>query len=194
MDVPEISDEEIEARVLEEVGEDRWQAFSEAARRHHRDKARRELVKARPASDTAAARSVSHGVHRERCPIHGVETDYDPKDPRDRPHFASGGEVSVPQMRRQVVADLHQLVEVAAGTPNNLIALSDYEVVNLLAALQACGYGLADARSPLNVLHNGDWLGQVVQKLQSLAVNYPAGPNLLPEQAVQAANRWPKPA
>lgn len=201
-DIPYVTDEDIEARVLGEVGEHRWQAFSEAARRHHRDKARRELVQEamerQPAPEDAAAQERGpvcqcwnegqYGrVHREDCPIHGPSRVVGA-------HFATGGEISVPQMRRQAVADLMNLVEISAGTSDNLVALSDYEVVNLLSALQACGYGAADTKSPLVVLHSGDWLGQIVQKLQSLAVEAPHGPNRTPQEYARMANRWPRPA
>mgnify|MGYP003463968239 CR=1 FL=1 len=67
------------------------------------------------------------------------------------------------------------------------IQLNDYEVANLRALIEACGYGRITnrvERNPLYVANTGDWIGQVWQKLPD--VDYP--PNATPEQLAARAN------
>lgn len=71
--------------------------------------------------------------------------------------------------RREAFQELANIAEqIAQHGGEHVIVLSEYEATNLQAALQACGYGISAPKenNPLTVLHTGDWLGQIVQKLQ----------------------------
>jgi hypothetical protein len=73
--------------------------------------------------------------------------------------------VSQYEERRAAIADLHRLVDSLPSGSKHIIALDDYEVANIKAALNATGYAALVERNPLMVLNNGDWLGQLYQKL-----------------------------
>lgn len=73
------------------------------------------------------------------------------------------------------------------------IELSDYEIANLRAAIEAAGYnGWAPGappvpdRNPLHVLNTGDWLGEVYNKLPQ--VDHP--PNVAPEELARRARNF----
>ena len=84
------------------------------------------------------------------------------------------------------LGDIQRMAIGLAEGAGNVILLSDYEVVNLRAALQATGYGMT-GRSPLQVLNNGDWLGQIYQKLPYL--DHPT-PNADAFELQARALRW----
>lgn len=77
------------------------------------------------------------------------------------------------------------------------ITLNDYQISNLRAAIEACGYhfgGLeADQRptrsvmNPLQVLQNGDWMGEIYQMLPEVGHE----PNVSANQlAINAMRRF----
>ena len=91
-------------------------------------------------------------------------------------------------IRKQALADAIRIVEGVARNDSHVILLSDYEVVNLREAINACGYAHVADPSPLNVLNNGDWIGQIYQKLP-----YVEGikPNATSAELAQRARKWP---
>lgn len=97
------------------------------------------------------------------------------------------------KMRRAVAADVLRIAESVARCGEDgehVVMLSTYEVSNLVSALQATGYGAATGDSPLRVLDTGDWLGQVVQKLQSVAGYWEVKPNVDPIELAEQARNW----
>ncbi len=90
------------------------------------------------------------------------------------------------------------MVKEGGGRPppwhtNYPVELDGYEVANLRAAIEAMGYPATREpsvlRSPLMVMHNGDWVGQVYNKLPEVA----EGDHVLnntPEELAEAANSF----
>lgn len=71
------------------------------------------------------------------------------------------------------------------------ISLTDYELVNLREALRAMGYAnWAHDRSPLDVLHSGDWTGQIFNKLQEHVAENDPNPNSTAEEYRKLAREW----
>lgn len=70
----------------------------------------------------------------------------------------------------------------------NTIVLNDYEVANLKALIESCGYGLPNRvdRNPLWVANTGDWLGQIYQKLPTVHCD----PNASPDELAKRANEF----
>ena len=68
------------------------------------------------------------------------------------------------------------------------ITLNDYEVANLRALIEACGYGKAKRveRNPLWAANTGDWIGQIYNLLPIVA--YP--PNADADKLAQEANKY----
>ena len=73
-----------------------------------------------------------------------------------------------------------------------IIELNDYQVANLRAAIEAAGYNTWDPnkeshvpRNPLYVLNNGDWIGEIYQKLPTVAYQPNASPQVLARAADQ---------
>lgn len=74
------------------------------------------------------------------------------------------------------------------------IELDDYEITNLRAALEATGSGtwhesMRDPPmpdSPLGVLNNGDWVGQILGKLPLVS----AIPNKTADELAEEARAW----
>lgn len=92
------------------------------------------------------------------------------------------------QIRQEVLLELRNLLQSEAGLSGDyVLLLSGYELANLREALIATGYGSV-FYSPLAVLNNGDWLGQIVQKLYGLAQD--TQPNSTSQQLADAANQW----
>lgn len=75
--------------------------------------------------------------------------------------------------------------------PGHSVRLTDYEVANLRALIEACGYPYGAAPdSPLKWLGTGDWLGQVYLKLPQ--VDY--APNASPAEMVERVTKmWALP-
>jgi hypothetical protein len=93
------------------------------------------------------------------------------------------------RIRRQALADAVRIAEGVARGDQHVILLSSYEAANLRAALQATGYAVADAESPLNVMNTGDWLGQVWQKLPYIEESE-CKPNSSVEEMIRRAHEW----
>lgn len=74
-----------------------------------------------------------------------------------------------------------------------VIELDGYEVANLRAAIEAMGYPATREppapRSPLFALHNGDWVGQVYNKLPEVTEGNHV-PNDTPEELAEKANSF----
>jgi hypothetical protein len=69
------------------------------------------------------------------------------------------------------------------------IEFSEYEISNLRALIEACGYpNGACPRNPLWAINNGDWLGQIYNKLP--IVN--TGPNRTPNELAEDVSRYRK--
>ncbi len=92
------------------------------------------------------------------------------------------------QRRIQVLADIQRIAASLANGDGHVIMLSDYEVINLREALTAMGYGMS-TRSPLEVMHTGDWVGQLWQKLPWLT---DPRPNVDAETQQARARDWKK--
>jgi len=89
------------------------------------------------------------------------------------------------EARREVLQDMRNMLQGIQNGGGHVLVLNDYQVANLRAAIHAAGYGSV-YRSPLNVLNNGDWLGELFQMLPAVDQR----PNTEPEQLAEAANRW----
>jgi hypothetical protein len=61
--------------------------------------------------------------------------------------------------------------------PSWKTTFSKYERDNLLFLLNMIGYPYTEAVEPFNLLNNGDWLGQIVQKLKGPNGEIVIGPN-----------------
>lgn len=68
------------------------------------------------------------------------------------------------------------------------ITLDNYEVTNLRALIEACGYPytMRHERCPLNVANTGDWLGQIYLKLRKVDLK----PNASAEELVRSSLAW----
>ena len=73
-----------------------------------------------------------------------------------------------------------------------IIELNDYQIANLRAAIEAAGYGTWREgrtnyvpRNPLYVLNNGDWIGELYQKLPSVEYKPNETPQALAEKAAR---------
>jgi hypothetical protein len=71
-------------------------------------------------------------------------------------------------------------------TGTAVLVLDAYEASNLREALRATGYGEPFHRSPLSVLHSGDWVGQVWQKVPD--TGHP--PNATAAEYAERARSW----
>lgn len=65
------------------------------------------------------------------------------------------------------------------------IELDDYEVANLRAMIEACGMKPGIPKTPLRVMHTGDWIGTIYAKLPEVAQR----PNVPPETLAMRANQ-----
>jgi|SRR5581483_4629662 len=80
------------------------------------------------------------------------------------------------------------------------IQLDDYEVANLRAAIEAagysgqikcsncCSYTSRVPRNPLCAMHNGDWLGQIYNKLPEVAHKPNVHPEVMARFAMEIAD------
>lgn len=70
-----------------------------------------------------------------------------------------------------------------------VLRLSEYEFVNLRAALEA----VARDSSPLSVLNTGDWIGEILNAIDGVDRSEgmrPVKPNRTPEESAKAARDW----
>lgn len=121
----------------------------------------------------------------------------------DQLHSLMGHMQDLAQEVRRTSAELKQEIQKLEEQVNTHMAVSsilldEYEAVNLLSALRASGcYQAMPAPNPLCVLNSGDWIGQIIQKIEkrlSLAHNQDPDsihcPNLRSEQYVQSAAKY----
>lgn len=101
------------------------------------------------------------------------------------------------RIRREVLEEFTNVLRESGALTSGrsfMVPMSDYEIVNLIEALVATGYASVYV-SPLQVLHNGDWVGQLVMKLRPLIQDMCSAPNpnASAQQLAERANQWPKP-
>lgn len=95
--------------------------------------------------------------------------------------------------RREALTEVARIAEGLAGQRGHVLMLNDYQVANLRALLNAIGYGChfpETPSSPLSVVNNGDWIGEIYNMLP-----YEGGqkPNVGPEEIRRAALAWKPP-
>lgn len=89
-------------------------------------------------------------------------------------------------MRRQAIADVRRIVDAVGRGAGHIIVLNDYQVANLRAAIHATGYASIYKDSPLSVLNNGDWLGELMHLLPHVEYK----PNATPAELAERARAW----
>jgi hypothetical protein len=91
------------------------------------------------------------------------------------------------QVRHEVLGELRGIIAGLQAGGRHTLVLSDYEVVNLRAAIHATGYASAygGPENPLSVLNSGDWIGQIFQRLPYLGEHM--RPNATAEELVDRA-------
>lgn len=80
---------------------------------------------------------------------------------------------------------------------NHNLELTDYELANLKAMIEACGYSAGraidalEANHPLQAFNNGDWVGQIGWKLSQLKEKSPPNQTYqqIRDRAFKAAQR-----
>lgn len=95
------------------------------------------------------------------------------------------------RMRQEVVAELQAIIREAGNPHHHILVLTDYEVANLREVFRAAGHAQLVQRSPLMVLNNGDWVGQIAHKLLPLATDHT--PNATAAQLARQANEYSSP-
>lgn len=68
---------------------------------------------------------------------------------------------------RQIINNIKRLADAALPGSGHVIVLDDYQVANLRALINAIGYGTVNDPpiGRLSALNNGDWVGEIYQKL-----------------------------
>ena len=90
-------------------------------------------------------------------------------------------------LRREVIAELQQMLGGIGRGAGHVIVLNDYQVVNLLSVIWASGYASVYGNNPLSVINNGDWLGELWTLLPKGLTHKP---NDEPEVLAERARRW----
>lgn len=68
------------------------------------------------------------------------------------------------RLHREMLANIGRIVDGLAHGGQHVLVLNDYQVSNLLSALQAagcCGFHDEHGDSPLDVMNTGNWLGEI---------------------------------
>lgn len=89
-------------------------------------------------------------------------------------------------LRVEVIEELQKMLQGLREGGNHLIVLNDYQVANLMSMIHAAGYGSVYNDSPLTVLNNGDWIGELFHKLPYVTQK----PNASPEELALRAKNW----
>lgn len=85
--------------------------------------------------------------------------------------------------RREVLADMQRIISGIGNRSGHIILLNDYQVANLKEAIWAIGYASVYGGSPLSVLNNGDWLGELFQMLPSVTYKPNEGAQTLADKS-----------
>lgn len=98
------------------------------------------------------------------------------------------------RIRREVLKDIRRIVNAGAEISNekdargqHLFVLTDYQIANLREFLYATGYGSV-YKSPINVAHNGDWVGEILHMVNDVETEIK--PNATAEELTKYANDW----
>lgn len=92
--------------------------------------------------------------------------------------------------RRQALIELSRISEGLAGQRGHVLMLNDYQIANLRSLFNAIGYGYHNPdipSSPLSVVNNGDWVGEIYQMLPYEGQQKA---NASPQELRQAAISW----
>lgn len=89
--------------------------------------------------------------------------------------------------KRRVEDAIEHLASLARRGRGHALMLNDYQIANLRAAIEACGYATWHKdwfkKSPLMVLQNGDWMGEIYLMLPMVQ----HAPNQTPQKLIEEA-------